>query len=63
MSSHRHTHTHTHTEALYGKGSLNINTQRVEHGKPLIPSLFPQDMHIDENAIINNLMKTKNYFL
>ena len=29
----------------------------MEHGKSLIPSLFPQDMYIDENAIMNNLMK------
>ena len=34
------------------------DTQRVEHGKQLIPSLFPQDMYINENAIMNNLMKT-----
>ena len=32
----------------------NTDTQRVEHGKLLIPSLFPQDMHINENTIINN---------
>ena len=32
----------------------NIDTKRVEHGKPLIPSLFPQDMQINKNAIMNN---------
>ena len=31
---------------------------KVEHGKLLIPSLFPQDMHITENTIMNIKMKT-----
>ena len=34
--------------------ALSINTKRVEHGKPLIPSLVPQDMHININDIMNN---------
>ena len=35
-----------------------MDTKRVEHGKPLIPSLVPQDMHININDIMNNQMKT-----
>ena len=27
---------------------------RVEHGKPLIPFLFSQDVHITKNDIMNN---------
>ena len=34
--------------------ALNIDTKRVELGKPLIPSLVPQDMHININDIMNN---------
>ena len=29
----------------------------MEHGKPLIPSLFPQNLHIMKKTIMNNIIE------